>query len=93
MTDMQEKTVEQLDAEWKAYCMAMCREERDKLLAATDYIHMPDVSLPDDYVTAMNTYRQQLRDYPATFSAEYDTMTEDQKHGVTPQSFDFPTKP
>lgn len=93
MTDLQEKTAEQLDAEWKAYCMAMCREERDKLLAASDYIHMPDVTVTAEYQSAMNIYRQQLRDYPSVFSSEYDNMTEDQKSGVTSLSFNFPTKP
>lgn len=36
---------------------------------------------------------QQLRDVPRTFSTEYDSMTEDQKGGITPQSFEWPTKP
>lgn len=93
MTDIQEKTAEQLDAEWKAYCMAWCREERDKLLAASDYIHMPDVTVTAEYEAAMNTYRQQLRDYPSTFSTEYDNMTEEEKGGITQFSFNFPDKP
>lgn len=90
---MQEKTAEQLDAEWKAYCMALCREERDKLLAATDYIHLPDVTVTDEFMGAMLVYRQQLRDVPGEFSTEYDSMTEDQKGGITSYSFNWPTKP
>lgn len=93
MTDTQDKTAEQLDAEWKAYCMAMCREGRDKLLAESDYVHMPDVTISDADLAAMNTYRQQLRDFPASFSTTFDNMTEDEKHGVTPQSINYPSKP
>ena len=91
--EQQIKTAEQLDQEWKDQCMIWCREERDKRLAATDYIHLPDVTVTDEFRDAMLTYRQQLRDIPGTFSTEYDSMTEDQKGGITPQSFDWPTKP
>jgi hypothetical protein len=91
--ELDTKTAEQLEAEWKSYCMSMCRQERNKLLAETDYVYMPDVTISDADLQIMNIYRQQLRDYPATFSAEFDAMTDTQKHGVTPQSFNFPVKP
>lgn len=93
MQDLDPKTPAELAAEWKAYCMAMCREERDKLLAATDYIHMPDVNVSDTFRAAVLAYRQELRDFPATFSALYDNMTYDEQDGVTPQSLPFPEKP
>lgn len=87
------KTVEQLDQEWKDQCMSWCRDERDRRLAETDYIHLPDVTVADEFRDAMLIYRQQLRDVPAAFSTEYDSMTEDQKGGITPQSFEWPVKP
>ena len=94
MTDnLDPKTEAQLSAEWKSCCMNMCREERDKLLAATDYIHMPDVDVPDAFRAAIVTYRQELRDFPVAFSALYDSMTEDEQDGVTPHSIPFPEKP
>ena len=90
---LDEKTTEEVDLEWKNYCMSMCRIERDKLLSETDWIHLPDVSVSEQYKEAMNIYRQQLRDFPASFSDEFDNMEEDSKYGVTPQSFSFPVKP
>lgn len=87
------KTQEQLDQEWKDQCMIWCREERDKLLAATDYIHLPDVTVDSDYRVSILTYRQQLRDFPASYETSFDALTEDQKGGVTPQSIVYPTKP
>lgn len=91
--ELDQKTTQDIVDRWKTYCMNMCREERDKLLAATDYIHMPDVDVSDAFRAAVVAYRQELRDFPATFSALYDTMTEEQQDGVTPQSLPFPEKP
>ena len=93
MTDMQEKTEEQLEAEWKAYCMNLCRTKRDSLIAETDFIHMPDVTVSEDYKQSLLTYRQELRDFPATFEALYDAMAEDEKSGITDLSMPWPTKP
>jgi hypothetical protein len=58
------KTQEELMEEFKQKFIDEVREERNKRLAETDYIHMPDVNLTEEYKTAMNTYRQQLRDIP-----------------------------
>lgn len=44
--------------------MAAIRAERDKLLAATDYLGLSDVTMSAD----MQTYRQALRDLPANTS-------------------------
>jgi hypothetical protein len=88
-----EFTAEEVAAQWKGYCMKLCREGRDALLAQTDYIHMPDVSVSAEYEAAINTYRQELRDFPEVFSALFDSMTDVEKEGVTPQSIPFPTKP
>lgn len=93
MENLDPATPEQVAAEWKAFCMNMCREERDKLLTATDYIHMPDVSVSDEFRADVLAYRQELRDFPAVFSALYDSMSDDEQDGVTPQSIPFPAKP
>mgnify|MGYP000147291333 CR=1 FL=1 len=42
------------------------REERDGLLAATDWTGNSDVTMSD----AMTAYRTALRDYPATYAAD-----------------------
>jgi len=44
--------------------MAAIRAERDRLLAATDYLGLSDVTMSAD----MQTYRQALRDLPANTS-------------------------
>ena len=56
------------DAEEKAWAdaaparaLADLREKRNRLLAATDYYALSDVTMSDD----MKTYRQNLRDLPA----------------------------
>jgi len=87
------KTPEELAAEWKSYCMQLCREGRDKLLAETDYIHMPDVTVSESYRAAILAYRQELRDFPEIFSALYDEMSQLEKDGVTPHSIPYPEKP
>jgi len=56
------------DAEEKAWAdaaparaLASLREKRNRLLAATDFYALSDVTMSDD----MTTYRQALRDLPA----------------------------
>jgi hypothetical protein len=58
------KTKEELDIEFKENFINEVRQERNKRIAETDYIHMPDVNVSEDYKTAMNAYRQELRDIP-----------------------------
>ncbi len=58
------KTEEELILEFKENFIHEVRQERNKKLAETDYIYMPDVNVSEEYKTAMNTYRQQLRDIP-----------------------------
>tara|TARA_B100001248_G_C27150868_1_gene348946 strand:- start:60 stop:353 length:294 start_codon:yes stop_codon:yes gene_type:complete len=41
------------------------RNKRNALIAETDWIHLPDVTVSDSYKAALLTYRQQLRDMPA----------------------------
>ena len=50
-----------------ARTMSNLRQERDGLLAATDWAAMPDSPAMSD---AMTTYRTALRDYPATYAAD-----------------------
>lgn len=48
------------------------RTERDSRLAATDYLLMPDYPIPADQRTAVQAYRQALRDLPAQDGAPWD---------------------
>ena len=41
------------------------REERDALLRTHDWTQLPGGPLTDEEKTAWDTYRQELRDYPA----------------------------
>ena len=93
MPELNPATPEQVLAQWKFYCMEMCRVKRNALLAETDYINMPDVTVSDEYKSAMFVYRQELRDFPETFSALFDAMTEDERDGITDLSMPWPTKP
>lgn len=87
------QTQQEAIAVWKNYCMNLCRQKRDKLLSATDYIFYPDVTVSEEYKQALIVYRQQLRDYPETFSAWFDQASEEEKYSVTEQSITFPEKP
>ena len=48
------------------------RAERDRRIAATDFLLMPDYPLPDDQRTVVQAYRQALRDLPAQSGAPWD---------------------
>lgn len=48
------------------------RSERDRRLAATDYLLMPDYPLDDASKEAVQTYRQALRDLPSQEGAPWD---------------------
>lgn len=48
------------------------RTERDRRLAATDYLLMPDYPLSDDQRAVVQAYRQALRDFPAQSGAPWD---------------------
>jgi len=61
-----QKTEEELLEEFKQNFINEVRQERNKRIAETDYIFMPDVNISDKYRSEMNTYRQQLRDMPDT---------------------------
>ena len=54
------KPTEEVEAE--AY--AALRAERDKRLAETDYLIMPDYPIEADKLNAVKAYRQALRDLP-----------------------------
>lgn len=48
------------------------RTERDRRLAATDYLLMPDYPISDDQRAVVQVYRQALRDLPAQSGAPWD---------------------
>ena len=70
------------EAAWKAgafdRAIARLRDERTRLLSATDFYSLSDVTMSED----MTTYRQALRDLPSGLS------TVEEVEAVT-----FPTKP
>ena len=51
---------------------ARLRAERDRRIAATDYLIMPDYPLTEDSRTAVQIYRQALRDLPTKEGAPWD---------------------
>lgn len=51
---------------------ASFRTERDRRLAATDYLLMPDYPLDDTLKGAVQAYRQALRDLPSQEGAPWD---------------------
>jgi len=48
------------------------RTERDRRLAATDFLLMPDYPISDDQRAVVQAYRQALRDLPAQSGAPWD---------------------
>jgi hypothetical protein len=60
------------------------REKRNALLAESDWTEVADAPLSDGERAAWRTYRQSLRDFPATISFESAFALNDS---------DFPTKP
>ena len=64
--------------------MRLLRVERDKLLTACDWRASSDVTLSDDW----KTYRQALRDLPASASPKLDSYGDLDMSSVT-----FPTEP
>jgi len=64
--------------------MRLLRIERDRLLAETDWTALGDVTMS----SAMKTYRQQLRDLPASSDPKLDSNGD-----LDMSSVKFPTKP
>lgn len=58
--------------------MTLLREERDKLLSASDWMVMPDRTS----TTEQTAYRQALRDLPADYPNAFMTWSEDQRKYV-----------
>ena len=75
--------IAELDA---AEPMRLLRKERDRLLVESDWTQFPDV--PEATRTAWQTYRQQLRDLPASASPSLDEIYELDLSSVT-----WPSKP
>ena len=51
-----------------AYYIEVMRIRRDELLYRSDWTQMPDSPLTDAKKTEWATYRQQLRDFPASWT-------------------------
>ena len=66
--------------------MRLLREERDKRLLETDWTQNPDV--PDATKTKWQTYRQLLRDLPATSDPKLNSV-----YNLDLTSITWPTKP
>ena len=64
--------------------MRLLRVERDRLLAETDWMGNSDVTMS----SAWKTYRQELRDLPASSDPKLDS-----NGGLDMSSVKFPTKP
>lgn len=83
-------TESEIDAEVtrlnEAEPMRLLREERDNKLAACDWTQAKDVTLSNE--TDWTTYRQALRDLPASASPKLDANGNLDMSSVT-----FPTKP
>ena len=56
----------------EAELFQMLRTKRDRRLAATDYLLMPDYLLDDTLKGAVQAYRQALRDLPSQEGAPWD---------------------
>ena len=70
------------------------RMKRNALIAETDWIHLPDVTVSDSYKAALLTYRQKLRDIPATVDTYLAQFTDIKVLGRQHwDGLDWPTKP
>ena len=81
-------TDDQINSAWTSYkneeSMRLLRVERNKRLAACDWRTSSDLTLSDDW----KTYRQALRDLPASVSPKIDSNGDLDMTSVT-----FPTEP
>ena len=66
----------------------LLRKKRDRLLAETDINALPDSPMTDSKRNEWKTYRQALRDLPATASPKITNREELDESSVT-----WPTKP
>ena len=85
-----QKTQEELLEEFKQNFINEVRQERNRRIAETDYIYMPDVNVSEKYKTAMNTYRQQLRDIP-TITEQW--LVDKDLYSVSVWGVPWPEKP
>ena len=89
-SDAKNPTNEQIDAEVtrlnsnEVEGVRLLRKERDKRLAKCDWRASSDLTMPD----AWKTYRQQLRDLPASANPKLDEYFE-----LDPSSVTWPTEP
>lgn len=63
---LRQKTQSEIDVENAPFVAIQFREERNALLASSDWTQLPDSPLSDAKKSEWATYRQQLRDLPST---------------------------
>ena len=68
-----------------AACFERLRAERDRRIAATDFMIMADYPIPADQRTAVQAYRQALRDLPAQEGAPWDGGGEETPWPAAPE--------
>jgi hypothetical protein len=70
LTEQEEIKMDEDNARWLAGAtersMSSLREKRNPLLASSDWTQYTDSPLDDEAKASWTTYRQQLRDLPAT---------------------------
>ena len=66
-SDLTEAEEAALDAQVEAHDLdlSMVRSQRNGMLAGSDWTQLPGGPLTDEQMAAWDTYRQELRDYPA----------------------------
>jgi len=69
------------------------RDVRAAKLLETDYIYLPDVTVSDEFKILMETYRQELRDFPSNYASHLSTLNIEELCSITPQSIVWPEKP
>ena len=62
---LRQKTQSEIDVENAPFVAIQFREERNALLASSDWTQLPDSPLSDTKKSEWATYRQQLRDLPS----------------------------
>jgi hypothetical protein len=84
------KTQEELLEEFKQKFIDEVRQERNKRISETDYIHMPDVNISEELKTLIIEYRQQLRDIPDTVE---EWLVDKDLYSVSVWGVPWPEKP
>ena len=93
MNERYEATEEDLAVELYNSLVEVCREERNKRLSETDWVHLPDVTISEELKQEYLTYRQALRDMTGTFETWYNAKSEEDRYHISNLSMPWPEKP